>query len=56
MRVLLCKFCEYVCKLENGRHNLVGVFDDIRSPSFPIDHPAFFLTYQLVFDREDMGQ
>ncbi len=55
MRVLLCKFCEYVCKLENGRHNLVGVFDDIRSNAFPVDHPAFFLTYQLEFDKEDMG-
>lgn len=56
MRVLLCKFCEYVCKLENGRHNLVGVFDDIRSNAFPVDHPTFFLTYQLEFDAEDMGE
>src|ERR1044072_6774522 len=55
MRVLLCKFCEYVCKLENGRHNLVGVFDDARAPAFPVAHPAFFLTFQLEFDREEMG-
>lgn len=55
MRVLLCKFCEYVCKLENGRHTLVGVFDDVRSAVFPVDHPPFFLTFQLEFDREDMG-
>jgi hypothetical protein len=55
MRVLLCKLCEYVCKLENGRHNLVGIFDDIRSKEFPVDHPPFFLTFQLEFDREDMG-
>src|SRR5437870_2453967 len=55
MRVLLCKFCEYVCKLENGRHNLVGIFDDIRSNAFPVDHPTFFLTFQLEFEREDMG-
>jgi len=55
MRVLLCKFCEYVCKLENGRHNLIGVFDDIRANAFPIDHPHFYLTYQLEFDSEDMG-
>jgi hypothetical protein len=55
MRVLLCKFCEYVCKLENGRHNLVGIFDDIRSNSFPVDQPAFYLAYQLEFDKEDMG-
>jgi hypothetical protein len=55
MRVLLCKFCEYVCKLENGRHNLVGIFDDIRSNAFPVDHPIFFLTFQLEFESEDMG-
>jgi hypothetical protein len=55
MRVLLCKFCEYVCKLENGRHNLVGIFDDVRAPSFPIDHPPLFLTFQLEFDKEEMG-
>lgn len=55
MRVLLCKLCEYVCKLENGRHNLVGIFDDIRAPQFPVDHPPFFLAFQLEFDREDMG-
>jgi len=55
MRVLLCKFCEYVCKLENGRHNLVGIFDDIRSATFPVDHPVFFLTFQLEFDAEDQG-
>src|SRR5438045_4195423 len=55
MRVLLCKFCEYVCKLENGRHNLVGIFDDIRSNAFPVDHPPFFLAFQIEFEKEDMG-
>jgi hypothetical protein len=56
MRVLLCKLCEYVCKLENGRHNLVGIFDDVRSNVFPVDHPSFFIAFQLEFDRDDMGQ
>src|SRR3978361_1491778 len=55
MRVLLCKLCEFVCKLENGRHNLVGIFDDIRAPVFPIDHPTFYLAFQLEFDKDDMG-
>ena len=55
MRVLLSKFCEYVCKLESGRHNLVGVFDDIRANAFPVDHPTFFLTFQLEFEKEEMG-
>lgn len=56
MRVLLCKLCEYVCKLENGRHNLVGVFDDIRIPNVPLDHPPFFLVFQLEFEKDEMGQ
>lgn len=56
MRVLLCKLCEYVTKLENGRHNLVGIFDDIRAAQYPLDHPQFFLTFQLEFDRDEYGK
>ncbi|HTQ10092.1 MAG TPA: hypothetical protein VMI31_08490 [Fimbriimonadaceae bacterium] len=55
MRVLLCKFCEYVCKLENGRHSLIGVFDDVRSSEYPVDHPSFYLAFELEFDQEEMG-
>lgn len=55
MRVLLCKLCEYVTKLENGRHNLVGIFDDIRADTFPIEHPQFFLVFQLEFEKEEYG-
>jgi hypothetical protein len=56
MRVLLSKFCEYACKLENGRHNMIGIFDDVRVPSFPVDHPGFFLCVQLEFERTEAGR
>ncbi len=55
MRVLLCKLCEYVTKLENGRHTLVGVFDDIRAAEFPVEHPPVYLTFQLEFEKEEYG-
>jgi hypothetical protein len=56
MRVLLSKFCEYACKLENGRHNMIGIFDDVRVPGFPIDHPGFYLCVQLEFERNEAGR
>ena len=56
MRVLLSKFCEYACKLENGRHNMIGIFDDVRVPSFPIDHPGFFLCIQFEFESNESGR
>ena len=56
MRVLLSKFCEYACKLENGRHNMIGLFDDVRVPGFPIDHPAFFLCVQFEFEANEFGR
>jgi hypothetical protein len=55
MRLLLAKFCEYACKLENQRHSMVGIFDDIRVPGFPIDHPAFFLCLQFEFEPPEAG-
>ncbi len=56
MRVLLCKLCEYVCKLENGRHNLVGIFDDVRTDKLPIEHPPFFIACHIEFEGDDIGR
>lgn len=56
MRVLLAKFCEYATQQANGRHSMVGMFDNIVAPFFPIDHPAFFLCLQLEFDPIEGGQ
>ena len=56
MRILLCKFCEYATKLENGRHSLLGIFDDIRTAQLPVDHPVFYMVFQVEFEREECGQ
>jgi hypothetical protein len=56
MRVLLSKFCEYGCKLENGRHTMVGIFDDIRVREVPFDHPPFFLCIQIQFEPSETGR
>jgi hypothetical protein len=55
MKLLLAKLCEYACKLENQRHCMVGIFDDIRVPKVPIDHPAFFVCVQVEFDSDEAG-
>lgn len=56
MKLLLAKLCEYACKLENQRHSMLGIFDDIRVPSLPIEHPAFFICVQVEFDAAEAGQ
>lgn len=55
MKLLLAKLCEYACKLENQRHSMVGIFDDIRVPNLPIDHPPFFVCVQVEFDADESG-
>lgn len=55
MRLLLCKLCEYSTQLQNGRQTLVGIFDNIVAPFFPIDHPSMFLCLQFEFDPSEGG-
>ncbi len=55
MKLLLAKLCEYACKLENQRHCMIGIFDNIRLPNLPIDHPAFFICVQIEFDTDEAG-
>lgn len=56
MRLLLSKFCEYATQQANGRHTMVGIFDNIVVPDFPIDHPPFFLCIQMEFDPNESDQ
>jgi len=55
MRILLLKCCEYAVQQQNGRHSMIGIFDNIVAPYLPIDHPAFFLCAQLEFSAEEAG-
>jgi hypothetical protein len=55
MRVTLCKFCEYVCMLNNGRHSLIGLFESIVAPELPVDHPPMYLVVQMEFDTQEAG-
>jgi hypothetical protein len=56
VRLLLSKFCEYATQQHNGRHSMVGIFDNIVVPSFPVDHPPFFLCIQMEFDPIESDQ
>jgi hypothetical protein len=53
MRVLFCKFCEYVTQLGNGRQCLIGIFENVATDRFPFEHPPFYLAVQLEFDADE---
>lgn len=55
MRILYSKFCEYACQLLNGRHSMIGIFDNIRVPELPIDHPPFFICVEVEFEHSESG-
>jgi hypothetical protein len=35
---------------------MIGMFDNIVVPNFPVDHPPFFLCLQLEFDPNESDQ
>lgn len=55
MKLLLCKICEHATQQQNGRHSMIGIFDNIVAPVFPVDHPPFFLCLQFEFDAAEAG-
>ncbi len=55
MKLLLCKLCEYATTQQNGRHTMIGIFDNIVAPFFPIDHPPIHLCLQLEFEGDEGG-
>jgi len=34
---------------------MLGLFDDVRVPQLPIDHPPFFLCCQMEFTKQETG-
>jgi hypothetical protein len=56
MKVLYSKFCEYATQQMNGRHSMIGIFDNIRVPGFPVDHPPFFICVEIEFDPGEAGK
>ena len=55
MRLLLCKLCEYATQQQNWRHSMIGIFDNVVAPYFPVDHPPLALCVQLEFDGSEAG-
>ena len=56
MRLLFCKICEFATQQQSGRHSMIGIFDNIVAPFFPIDHPPFFVCLQFEFDSHEAGE
>lgn len=53
MRLLLAKLCEYATQQQNGRHTMVGIFENVVAPFYPIDHPAFHICLQFEFGPDE---
>jgi hypothetical protein len=53
MRLLLAKLCEYAAQQANGRHSMIGIFENIVAPYFPLDHPPFHLCLQFEFGPDE---
>lgn len=34
---------------------MIGIFDNVRAPSFPIEHPPFFICVEIEFDPSETG-
>lgn len=47
--------CEYTAQLQNGRQSMIGIFDSIVVPHFPIDHPSFVFCMQFEFESAEAG-
>ncbi|MCH8275464.1 MAG: hypothetical protein IH851_11815 [Armatimonadetes bacterium] len=56
MKVLLCKFCDYACRVDGGKGSLIGMFDTIGGAKFPLRHPTFFVCVEFEFDSFEAGQ
>lgn len=56
MNLNFCKLCEYATQQQNGRHSMIGIFDNIVSPVFPVDHPSFFICLQFEFEPAEAGE
>ncbi len=56
MRVALCKFCDYACRVDGGKGCLIGMFDTIGGMRFPLRHPTFFIAVEFEFDPFEGGK
>lgn len=56
MRVTLAKFCDYACQVDGGKGTLIGMFDTIGGPQFPLVHPTFFFCVEFEFDPMESGR
>ncbi|KAA0225424.1 MAG: hypothetical protein AKCLJLPJ_01794 [Fimbriimonadales bacterium] len=55
MRVLLLKFCDYACRVDGAKGSVIGMFDTIGGPEFPLTHPTFFITAEFEFEPYESG-
>lgn len=53
MRVLIAALADYANVTAEGKLNVMGVFDTLSAPQFPVVHPVAVIALRLIFDYED---
>lgn len=56
MNVTICKFCDFACMLEGGKGSIIGMFDTIGLPQFPMQYSAFHVCVELEFSPDEAGR
>lgn len=56
MKVALAALADAANVSENGKLNLLGVFDSIQSAEFPAAHPAMAFAFRLRAEHKDQQQ
>ena len=56
MRLLLLLAADYANVTGEGKLNVMGIFGEIRAPSFPTRHPSMHLVVKLVAELGEDGQ
>lgn len=55
MHVQYVALCEHAIVAADGKPSLIGVFNDLQAPSFPITIPRLAFVARLLFTAEETG-
>lgn len=53
-KVNFCHLCDYASFAENGKINIMGIFQNIASTKLPVVHPQMFVVLSTTFGTENV--
>jgi hypothetical protein len=56
LKVILCKFCDYACRVDGSKGCIIGMFDTIGGSEYPLVHPTFYICVEFEFDPFHAGE